>query len=157
MNSFNDLNGVPATGNKYLQRTILKGDWNFKGFVVSDWGSVGEMINHGNVKDGYEASVSAVTAGGDMDMESRSYINNLAQAVKDKKVPLTLIDEAVKRILRKKFEMGLFADPFKYCDAAREKKEMNNPDHLAAARTMADKSIVLLKNEIPAGSDWCAL
>src|SRR5665811_2239566 len=83
MNSFNDLNGVPATGNKYLQRDILKGKWNFKGFVVSDWGSIGEMINHGNVENGYEAALSAITAGSDMDMESRCYKNNLAQLVKD--------------------------------------------------------------------------
>src|SRR5439155_1860386 len=76
MNSFNDLNGVPATGNRFLQRDILKGNWKFKGFVVSDWGSIGEMINHGFAKDGYEAALEAVTAGSDMDMESRSYINN---------------------------------------------------------------------------------
>src|SRR5438045_8978075 len=71
MNSFNDLNGIPATANKYLQRTILKGDWNFTGFVVSDWGSVGEMINHGYSKNNYEAALDAVTAGCDMTMESR--------------------------------------------------------------------------------------
>src|SRR5204862_335780 len=74
MNSFNDLNGIPASGNKYLQRDILKGEWKFKGFIVSDWGSIGEMINHGYVKDNYEAALAAVTAGSDMDMESRSYI-----------------------------------------------------------------------------------
>ena len=85
MNSFNDLNGIPATGNKYLQRDILKGKWNFKGFVVSDWGSVGEMINHGYAKDNYEAALEAVTAGSDMDMESRSYINNLVKAGKRRK------------------------------------------------------------------------
>ena len=70
MNSFNDLNGIPATGNKYLQRDILKGKWNFQGFVVCDWGSIGEMINHGYVKDSYEAALAAITAGSDMDMES---------------------------------------------------------------------------------------
>ena len=80
MNSFNDLNGIPATGNTYLQRDILKGKWNFKGFVVSDWGSVGEMINHGYAKDNYEAAMEAVIAGCDMDMESRSYIKNLSKA-----------------------------------------------------------------------------
>jgi len=147
MNSFNDLNGVPATGNKYLQRDILKGIWGYQGFVVSDWGSIGEMINHGNVKNEYEAALSAITAGCDMDMESRNYRNNLAQLIKDKKVPLTLIDDAVKRILRKKFELGLFDDPYKYCDAEREKKELNNPEHAKAARAIAAKSIVLLKNE----------
>ena len=147
MNSFNDLNGVPATGNKYLQRDILKGKWGFKGFVVSDWGSIGEMINHGNVKNGYEAAQSAITAGCDMDMESRNYKNNLVQLVKDKKVPIALVDDAVKRILLKKFELGLFDDPYKFCNAEREQKELNNPGHIKAAREMAAKSIVLLKNK----------
>ena len=147
MNSFNDLNGVPATGNKYLQRDILKGKWNFKGFVVSDWGSIGEMINHGNVKDGYEAALSAITAGCDMDMESRNYKDHLAQLVKDNKLPIALIDEAVKRILRKKFELGLFDDPYRFCNAEREQRELNNPEHVKAAREIAAKSIVLLKNE----------
>ena len=85
MNSFNDLNGIPATGNSYLQRDILKGKWNFKGFVVSDWGSIGEMINHGYAKDNNEAALEAVTAGSDMDMESRSYIDNLSKLVQEGK------------------------------------------------------------------------
>lgn len=147
MNSFNDLNGIPATGNKYLQRDILKGKWDFKGFVVSDWGSIGEMINHGNVKNEYEAALSAITAGSDMDMESRNYKNNLAQLVREKKVPITLIDDAVRRILRKKFELGLFNDPYRFCNAEREQQQLNNPAHDKAAREIAAKSIVLLKNE----------
>ncbi|HEX5152582.1 MAG TPA: beta-glucosidase BglX [Parafilimonas sp.] len=147
MNSFNDLNGIPATGSKYLQRDILKDKWNFKGFVVSDWGSVGEMINHGFAKDGYEAAYKAVTAGCDMDMESRSYINNLSKLIKDGKVKVELIDDAVKRILRKKFEMGLFDDPFKFCNKEREQQQWNNADNLKAEKIVAEKSIVLLKNE----------
>ena len=147
MNSFNDLNGVPATGNKYLQRDILKGKWNFKGFVVSDWGSIGEMINHGNVANEYEAALSAITAGCDMDMESRNYKNNLSQLVTDKKISIYLVDDAVKRILQKKFEMGLFDDPYKYCNVQREQEALNNPAHTLAARQIAAKSIVLLKNE----------
>lgn len=147
MNSFNDINGVPATGNKYLQREILKGKWNFSGFVVSDWGSIGEMINHGNVKNDYEAALSAITAGSDMDMESRCYKNNLAKLVNDKSVPIALIDDAVRRILVKKFELGLFDDPFRFCNAEREKKALNNPEHPKTARQIAAKSIVLLKNE----------
>ncbi|MBL0272964.1 MAG: beta-glucosidase BglX [Chitinophagaceae bacterium] len=147
MNSFNDINGVPATGNKYLQRDILKGKWGFKGFVVSDWGSIGEMINHGNVKNEYEAALSAITAGSDMDMESRCYKKNLVQLVKDKKVAVALIDDAVKRILTKKFELGLFDDPFKFCDTERERQALNNPEHAKAARAIAAKSIVLLKNQ----------
>jgi beta-glucosidase len=147
MNSFNDLNGVPATGNAYLQRDILKKQWGFKGFVVSDWGSVGEMINHGYAKDNYEAAILASIAGSDMDMESRSYINHLSKAVKDSKVKGSVIDEAVRRILKKKFEMGLFDNPFKYCNTEKEKAQWNNTTHLDAAKDMARKSIVLLKNE----------
>ena len=147
MNSFNDLNGIPASGNKYLQRDILKGKWNFKGFVVSDWGSIGEMINHGYAKDNYEAAFEAVTAGSDMDMESRSYINNLSKLVKEGKVKMTLLDDAVRRILRKKFEMGLFDDPFKFCNKEREQQQWNNAENLKAEKMVAEKSIVLLKNE----------
>lgn len=147
MNSFNDINGVPATGSSYLQRDILKGEWAFKGFVVSDWGSIGEMINHGNVRDGYEAALSAITAGCDMDMESRCYKNNLVQLVNDNKVQVAYIDDAVRRILTKKFELGLFDDPYKYCNAERGEKELINPEHTKVARDVARKSIVLLKNE----------
>lgn len=147
MNAFNDINGIPATGNKYLQRDILKGKWGFKGFVVSDWGSIGEMSTHGYVKDSKEAAFAAITAGSDMDMESNAYRNNLAQLVKEKKIPIALIDDAVKRVLRKKFELGLFDDPFKFCNAERENRELNNPAHRKIAREMAKKSIVLLKNE----------
>ena len=147
MNSFNDLNGIPATGNKYLQRDILKGKWNFKGFVVSDWGSIGEMINHGYAKNNYEAALEATTAGSDMDMESRSYINNLSKLVKEGKVKMALIDDAVRRILRKKFEMGLFDDPFKFCNKEREQQQWNNVENLKAEKIVAEKSIVLLRNE----------
>lgn len=147
MNSFNDLNGIPATGNSYLQRDILKGAWKFKGFIVSDWGSVGEMIQHGFVKDNYEAALSAANAGSDMDMESRSYIQHLAKLVKEGKVKMAVIDDAVRRILKKKFEMGLFDDPFRFSNEERQKQQWNNEAHLAAEKDMAKKSIVLLKNE----------
>lgn len=147
MNSFNDLNGIPATGNKYLQRDILKGEWKFKGFVVSDWGSIGEMIQHGYAKDNYDAAYLAANAGSDMDMESRSYTQHLAKLVKEGKVKMSVIDDAVKRILKKKFEMGLFDDPFKYSNEKREKEYWNKAEHLIVARDMAKKSIVLLKND----------
>jgi beta-glucosidase len=147
MNSFNDLNGTPATGSIYLQREILKRQWDFKGFIVSDWGSIGEMIPHGYVKNSYEAAEVAITAGSDMDMESRCYINNLAKLVDDKKVSFTLIDDAVSRILRKKFELGLFNDPYRFISPVRERTMLNRPENVQAARDIACKSIVLLKNE----------
>ncbi|HXB07868.1 MAG TPA: glycoside hydrolase family 3 C-terminal domain-containing protein, partial [Puia sp.] len=125
----------------------LKGKWKFKGVVVSDWGSVGEMINHGYAKDNKEAALEAVTAGCDMDMESRSYIGNLAALVREGKVKPELIDEAVRRILTKKFEMGLFDDPFRFCDQRREQRQWNNPENLRIGEEMAKKSIVLLRNE----------
>ncbi len=146
MNSFNDLNGTPATGNSYLQREVLKKIWNFKGFVVSDWGSIGEMIPHGYAKDNYQAAEIAVKAGNDMDMESRSYIDNLEKLVNDGKVSVALLDESVRRILRKKFEMGLFDDPYRYINPAREKSMLNRPQSQEEAKSMAQKSIVLLKN-----------
>ncbi|MFV0604521.1 MAG: glycoside hydrolase family 3 N-terminal domain-containing protein [Niabella sp.] len=146
MNSFNDLNGIPATGNKYLQREVLKDKWNFNGFVVSDWGSIGEMIPHGFAANEKDAAYKAIIAGSDMDMESRCYINNLAILVKEKKVPIGIIDDAVLRILTKKFELGLFDDPFRFSNAEREKALRNVPEYMDAARDMARKSIVLLKN-----------
>ncbi|KAA9038215.1 glycosyl hydrolase [Ginsengibacter hankyongi] len=147
MNSFNTLNGIPATGSAYLQRDILKGMWKFKGFIVSDWNSVGEMIPHGFAKDNYDASFKAITAGNDMDMESRSYIQNLVQLVKDGKVKIQLVDDAVRRILKKKFEMELFDDPFRFSNKEREQQQWNNKQNLEAEKLMAEKSIVLLKNE----------
>jgi beta-glucosidase len=147
MNSFNDINGIPATGNAHLQRDILKGKWNFQGFVVSDWGSIGEMVAHGYSKNLKEAAYSAITAGSDMDMESNAYRKHLAELVKEGRVSIDLIDDAVKRILRKKFELGLFDDPYRYSDEKRAEKALNNPEHRKAAREMAEKSIVLLKNE----------
>ena len=146
MNSFNDINGIPATANSYIQRNVLKGDWKFNGFVVSDWGSIGEMINHGYSKDNKEAAMQAILAGSDMDMESRSYIGNLASLVKEGKVAVKFIDDAVARILRKKFELGLFDDPYKFCNEERERKEWNNPAHIKTSGEIARKSIVLLKN-----------
>ncbi|MDR7208235.1 glycoside hydrolase family 3 N-terminal domain-containing protein [Flavobacterium piscis] len=147
MNSFNDVNGIPATGNAYLQRDILKGKWNFQGFVVSDWGSIGEMVAHGYSKNGKEAALAAITAGSDMDMESNAYRYNLAELLKENKISIDLIDDAVKRILRKKFELGLFDDPYRYSDEKREEKELNNPENRKAALEVAKKSIVLLKND----------
>lgn len=147
MNSFNELNGIPATGNAYLQRDILKGKWNYQGFVVSDWGSISEMVAHGFAKDNTDAARLAITAGSDMDMEGHAYINGLPTLVKEGKVNVALIDDAVKRILRKKFELGLFDDPFRFSNEAREKKVLNSVKNRQAALDVAQKSVVLLKNE----------
>ena len=147
MNSFNDINGIPATGNKYIQRDLLKGAWNFQGFVVSDWGSIGEMIPHGFAKDNKEAALKAIIAGSDMDMESRSYTNHLSELVKEGKVDIQFVDDAVRRILTKKYELGLFDDPYRFINEKREKEQANNPEHRKFAREIGAKSIVLLKNE----------
>ena len=148
MNSFNDLNGVPATGSSFLQRKLLKGDWAFKGIVLSDWGSIGEMVNHGYATDLKDAALIAMRAGSDIDMESRAYSAHLSQLIKEKKVDTTLLNDAVKRVLYKKFELGLFDDPYRFSDEKREQAVWNNTTHLQVAREMARKSIVLLKNEV---------
>ncbi len=147
MNSFNLLNGIPATGNSFLQREILKGKWAFKGFIVSDWGSIGEMIPHGFAKDGKQAAELAANAGSDMDMESRLYVEHLTALVKEGNVKESVIDDAVRRILTVKYELGLFDDPYKYCDENREKTETGKPAFQDAVLDMAKKSVVLLKNE----------
>jgi len=147
MNSFNILNGIPATGSSFLQRDILKGKWKFDGFVVSDWGSIKEMVTHGYAKDGKEAAEKAVKAGSDMDMESYNYVNDLVKLVKEGKVSESLIDDAARRILRVKFELGLFDDPYKYCDEAREKAVIGSKANNDGVLDMAKKSIVLLKND----------
>ncbi|WP_367773502.1 beta-glucosidase BglX [Flavobacterium sp. WC2421] len=147
MNSFNTLNGIPATGNSFLQRDILKGNWKFSGFVVSDWASIGEMITHGYAKDGADASAKAAIAGSDMDMESHLYVKELVGLVKKGTVKESVVDDAVRRILRVKFELGLFDDPYKYCDEFREKATIGNKANNDAVLDMAKKSIVLLKNE----------
>eukprot|EP01093_Parvamoeba_rugata_P003808 TRINITY_DN1520_c0_g1_i1.p1 TRINITY_DN1520_c0_g1~~TRINITY_DN1520_c0_g1_i1.p1 ORF type:complete len:758 (+),score=195.49 TRINITY_DN1520_c0_g1_i1:15506-17779(+) len=147
MNSFNVVNGIPATGNAYLQRDILKGEWDYQGFVVSDWGSMTEMIAHGYSKDGKAAAESAANAGSDMDMESYLYVKHLKDLVGEGKVSVDKIDDAVRRILRVKYELGLFEDPYKYCNEEREKSVIGSDKNMEIALDMAEKSIVLLKNE----------
>lgn len=147
MNSFNELNGVPATGNAFLQRDILKEKWNFSGFVVSDWGSMAEMIAHGQAKNKKEVAEIVANAGSDMDMESYVYVEELANLVKEGRVKKAVIDDAVKRILRVKFELGLFDDPYKYCNNTVEKQVTGSQEIQDAVLDMAKKSIVLLKNE----------
>lgn len=147
MNSFNTLNGVPATGDAGLQRVLLKGEWGFDGFVVSDWGSGVEMIEHGFAADKADAAKLSIVAGSDMDMESFVYHPNLPALVKSGIVDETLVDDAVRRVLRVKYELGLFDDPYRYADPDRERTSLLTPEHQAAALKMAEASIVLLKND----------
>ncbi len=147
MNSFNELNGIPATGNIFLQRDLLKGTWNYQGFMVSDWGSIQEMINHGYAEDNKHASELALKAGSDMDMESLAYVNYLEELVQEKKINIALINDAVKRILKVKYELGLFDDPYKYCSLEREKSVIGSKENNDAVLDVAKKSIVLLKNQ----------
>ncbi|UKB77745.1 glycoside hydrolase family 3 N-terminal domain-containing protein [Chryseobacterium sp. MEBOG07] len=147
MNSFNDINGIPATANQYIQRNLLKGKWNYKGFVVSDWGSIGEMIPHGYAKDAGEAAEKAIQGGSDMDMESRVYMAELPKLVKEGKVDPKLVDDATARILTKKFEMGLFDDPYRFSSEKRQKEQTDNQENRKFGREFGSKSIVLLKNQ----------
>ncbi len=147
MSAFNTVNGVPASGNRWLQTDILRGEWGFDGFVVSDWNSLGEMIFHGNVESNYDIGFRGVDAGIDMDMEGRIYVKHVKELLDNKKITISQIDEMVSRILLIKFRLGLFDKPFQYCDKQKETELTMHPDHLIAAREVAKKSIVLLKNE----------
>ena len=147
MNSFNDLNGIPATADKNLQRKILKGDWGFDGFIVSDWGSLKEMIDHGYAKNTHHAGELGLNAGSDMDMESYIYINEIESLLEEGKIQIEQVDDAVRRILKVKFELGLFDDPYRYCDEEREKSITGSQEIQDGFLEMAKKSIVLLKNE----------
>lgn len=147
MNSFNDINGIPATGNTYIQRDLLKGSWNFNGLTVSDWGSIREMIPHGYVSDLKGAAEKAILAGCDIDMESRAYHTHLKKLVEEGTVSENYIDDAVCRILLKKFELGLFDNPFLYCDETREKEVVLSEELKKLSREAGCKSVVLLKNE----------
>ncbi|MGD9932002.1 MAG: beta-glucosidase BglX [Mangrovibacterium sp.] len=146
MNSFNEIGGVLATANNHLLRDILKGEWNFDGFVVSDWNSIGEIVDHGVAPNKKEAAYLAMKAGSDMDMEGNCYVPHLKELVEEGRIDEALIDDAVRRILKIKFELGLFDDPYRYSNPEKE-KTLLNAEHLQAAREVAKKSIVLLKNE----------
>ena len=147
MNAFNELNGIPATADKVLQRDILKDSWGFNGFIVSDWGSLKEMIVHGYARDNSHAGELALNGGSDMDMESYIYLSELESLIENGRVTMEQIDDAVRRILTVKYELGLFDDPFRYCDTIREQKLTGASDIRAGALDMAKKSIVLLKND----------
>ena len=147
MTGFNEINGIPATAHKYLQNELLKEKWGFKGFTVSDWGSIGEIARHGIGKDNKDAARIAVIAGCDMDMHSMSYKRNLVDLVNEGQVDVNLINDAVKRILTLKYELGLFDDPYCYNNRYQELSDKKIiKEHRKSARLMGSKSIVLLKN-----------
>jgi beta-glucosidase len=147
MTSFNDFDGIPATANKWLLTEVLQKEFGFNGFVVTDYTSINEMVNHGYAEDDAHAGTMAANAGVDMDMQGAVFQRFLKQAVETGKVSLARIDAAVRRILRVKYELGLFEDPYRYCNAQREKEVIYAPAHLESARDVARKSMVLLKNE----------
>jgi len=143
MASFNDINGVPASGNKFILKNILRDEWRFKGFVVSDWNGVTEMITHGYCADPKEAAYKAANAALDMEMTSTTYENNLAQLINEGKITEAQLNDMVRNILRVKFELGLFKSP--YVDRSRDANVLSD-DHRAAAKQAAIESMVLLKN-----------
>ncbi len=145
MSAFNDLNGVPTSANPFTLTQVLRREWKFDGFVVSDYESVKELMNHGLAATEAEAARAGVNAGVDMEMVSRLYNKHGAQLIKEGKVSQATVDEAVRRVLRIKFRLGLFEKP--YADEARERAEIMNAEHLAAAREIAGRSMVLLRNE----------
>jgi beta-glucosidase len=145
MSAFNDLNGVPTSANPFTLTRVLRGEWKFDGFVVSDYTSVQELINHGLAADEPSAARAALGSGVDMEMVSRLYNKHIPQLVKEGKFPIATIDEAVRRILRIKFRAGLFDKP--YADEARERAVMMSRENVTAAREVAARSMVLLKNQ----------
>ncbi|MBC3540020.1 beta-glucosidase BglX [Rufibacter sediminis] len=147
MSSFNELNGVPATGNMFTMQQILRKEWGFTGAVISDWQNITEMVHHGYSKDHAQAAEQALKAGTDVDMMGDAYLRYIPELVKSGKLDQKVLDESVRRVLWLKFKLGLFDKPELYSDTKREKKEIRSKENLAAAFDMARKSIVLLKNQ----------
>ncbi|GJM64407.1 beta-glucosidase BglX [Persicobacter diffluens] len=147
MNAFNLVDGIPATAHAGLQREVLKKQWGFEGFVVSDWNSIGEMVAHGVAENKKHAALLAMTAGSDMDMEGDCYAPHMLELVQEGKINVAEVEDAVRRILRVKFRLGLFDDPYLYCVEEREGNPAMQQQAEALALKAAQKSIVLLKNE----------
>ncbi len=147
MTSFNEVDGVPATGSSMLLEKILRNEWGFDGVVVTDYTSINEMVAHGAAHDDKQAAQMAIEAGVDLDMVGASFINYLPDLIKEGAVSEEMIDDSVRRVLQLKFELGLFDDPYRYLDEAREKATLRKPGHLEASYQMALKSMVLLKND----------
>lgn len=147
MTSFNDLNGVPCTGNVFLLRKILRDEWGFKGMVVSDWASISEMAVHGTAANHADAAKQAILAGTDMDMMADAYINFLPDLVEKGEVSEEILNEAVYNVLKLKYDLGLFDDPYLYSVEQIEEACVFTPAHREVALKMAEKSIVMLKND----------
>lgn len=147
MTGFNDLNGIPATANKYLLKDILRDKWKYDGFVVTDYTSINEMIPHGYAKDEKHSAELAMNAGVDMDMQGGVFMKYMKELIAEGKVSEKEVVEAVRKILITKYQLGLFDDPYRYCDSEREKTDILTNEHKEAARDMARKSMVLLKND----------
>lgn len=147
MSSFNLVDGVPATANKWLLDDLLRGEWGYDGMVVTDYGSIGEMLSHSVSANLQEAATQALKAGTDMDMCSMGFIATLEKSLKEGKVSETDIDKACRRVLEAKYKLGLFQNPYKYCDPKRRKKDIFNEENRRAARDIAAETFVLLKNE----------
>jgi len=147
MTSFNEIAGIPSTSNKWLLTDLLRDDWKFDGFIVTDYGSINELIPHGVASDQAQAAELSLKAGVDMDMQGSAFLDHLAELVKSKKVSEESINSAVRRILVAKYRLGLFEDPYKYCNKKREAEEIMTPEFRSFAREFAAKSCVLLKNE----------
>ena len=147
MSSFNEIGGVPSTASKWLMTDLLRNEWRFTGLVVSDYTAVGELIKHGVAANHVEAGILALNAGVDIDMVSRIYVDSLAGAVRSKKLSEEVVNESVRRVLRVKFAYGLFDNPYRNCDPAIGKKVLLSKEHRALARSIAEESIVLLKNQ----------
>jgi len=147
MTAFNEIAGVPSTSNKWLLTDLLRKNWGFKGFVVTDYGAINELVNHGVATDEKQAAGLALNAGVDMDMQGGSYLNSLADLLKEKKITLKQINDAVRVVLEAKFKLGLFDDPYRYCNKERQDKELMTSENLAFARKFVARSCVLLKND----------
>lgn len=147
MASFNDIDGIPATANKWLLTDVLRNQWGFDGFVVSDYTGISEMIDHGYGEDLQDVSAKALAAGLDMDMVAEGFLGTLQKSLNEGRITEAQINEACKRILKAKFQLGLFDDPYRYCDVNRAKTEVFTTANRAEARSIATQSFVLLKNE----------
>lgn len=147
MTAFNELNGIPASGDKFLLDGILRKEWNFNGFVVTDYTSINEMVPHGYAENLKHAGELAMNAGVDMDMQGGVFKDYMEQSIEEGTISKERLEEAVRAILRMKYKLGLFDDPYKYCDEVKEKENILNKEHLEISRDAARKSMVLLKNE----------